>query len=216
MSILPLPILYSLHFPQKMLLFPGKFMHRHFDSCTKDPPVFCKIFLQASERNRNTMKKFILYLLKPFSFLPAILVMYMIFSFSSQTGVDSGNLSHKISYGIVTAADRILDKNLSEADKEYYAGEIELPVRKLAHMTEYFILAICISFPLYVYGLRGFWLFIFAGLVCVAFACTDEFHQSFVAGRGPSKRDVAIDSLGALIGIVVVQIFCHGFTRPSR
>lgn len=165
---------------------------------------------------RKTMKKFIIYLLKPFSFLPAILVMYMIFSFSSQTGVDSGNLSHKISYGIVTVADRVLEKNLSEADKEYYAGEIELPVRKLAHMTEYFILAICVSFPLYVYGLRGFWLFIFAGLVCVAFACTDEFHQSFVAGRGPSKRDVLIDSLGALIGIVLVQLFCHSFTSREE
>ena len=129
------------------------------------------------------MKKFIIYLLKPFSFLPALLVMYMIFSFSSQTGVDSGNLSYKVSYGIVSVADRVLEKNLSEGDKEYYAGEIELPVRKLAHMTEYCILAICISFPLYVYGLRGFWLFIFAGLFCVAFACTDEFHQSFVAGR---------------------------------
>ena len=122
------------------------------------------------------MKKFIIYLLKPFSFLPALLVMYMIFSFSSQTGVDSGNLSYKVSYGIVSVADRVLEKNLSEGDKEYYAGEIELPVRKLAHMTEYCILAICISFPLYVYGLRGFWLFIFAGLFCVAFACTDEFH----------------------------------------
>ena len=114
-------------------------------------------------------------------------------------------------------ADRALEKNLSEGDKEYYAGEIEFPVRKLAHMTEYCILAICISFPLYVYGLRGFWLFIFAGLFCVAFACTDEFHQSFVAGRSPAKRDVAIDSLGALIGIVLVQLFCHGLqSRPTK
>ena len=137
------------------------------------------------------MKKFIIYLLKPFSFLPALLVMYMIFTFSSQTGVDSGNLSYKISYHIVSAADQILEKNLSEADKEYYAGEIELPVRKLAHMTEYCILAICISFPLYVYG-------------------------SFVAGRSPAKADVAIDSLGALFGIILVQLFCHSFTEPSR
>ena len=168
----------------------------------------------AAERKR--MKKFIIYLLKPFSFLPALLVMYMIFSFSSQTGVDSGNLSYKVSYGIVSVADRVLEKNLSETDKEYYAGQIELPVRKLAHMTEYCILAICISFPLYVYGLRGFWLFIFAGLFCVAFACTGEFHQSFVGGRGPSKTDVAIDSMGALFGIILVQLFCHGFTGPSH
>ena len=196
-----------------MLLFFSKSIHLHFDYCTKRTCFFVESFCAASER--KIMKKFIIYLLKPFSFLPALLVMYMIFTFSSQTGVDSGNLSYKISYGIVSVADQVLERNLSEGDKEYYAGQIELPVRKLAHMTEYCILAICISFPLYVYGLRGFWLFIFAGLFCVAFACTDEFHQSFVAGRSPAKTDVVIDSLGALIGIVLVQLFCHSFTEPA-
>ena len=162
------------------------------------------------------MKKLIIYLLKPFSFLPAIAMMYLIFSFSSQTGKESGNLSHEISYQIVSAADRILDKNLSEESKNTYADKIELPVRKLAHMTEYCILAICISFPLYVYGVRGFWLFLLDGLLSAGFACTDEFHQSFVAGRGPSKRDVLIDSTGALFGIIFVQIFCHSFTPSKR
>ena len=116
------------------------------------------------------MKKLIIYLLKPFSFLPAIAMMYLIFSFSSQTGKESGNLSHEISYQIVSAADRILDKNLSEESKNTYADKIELPARKLAHMTEYCILAICISFPLYVYGVRGFWLFLLAGLLSAGFA----------------------------------------------
>lgn len=161
------------------------------------------------------MKKFIIYLLKPFSFLPALLMMYVIFTFSSQTGLDSGNLSHKISYKIVSSADVILDKNLAEYEKQAYADEIELPVRKLAHMTEYCILAVCVAFPLYVYGVRGLGLLILAGLFCVGFACTDEFHQSFVDGRGPSRRDVMIDSIGAFFGILVVQIFCHGFL-PSR
>lgn len=130
--------------------------------------------------------------------------------------MESGNLSHEISYKIVSVADRIFDKNLSEGDKNAYADKIELPVRKLAHMTEYFILAICISFPLYVYGVRGFALFLLAGILCVGFACTDEFHQSFVAGRGPSKRDVFIDSIGALFGIILVQIFCHTFTPQKK
>lgn len=173
------------------------------------------IMLSLTER-KICMKKLIIYLLKPFSFLPAIAVMYMIFSFSSQTGADSGNLSYKVSYGIVTAADRVLEKNLSEDEKADYAVRIELPVRKLAHMTEYFILAVCISFPLFVYGLRGFWLLLIAGLFCVGFACTDEFHQSFVAGRGPSKRDVFIDSCGAFIGILLVQIFCRSFLPAPR
>mgnify|MGYP001638663077 FL=1 len=75
-------------------------------------------------------------------------------------------------------------------------------------MTEYFLLAVAISFPLYVYGVRGIWLVILAGIICVGFAGLDEYHQSFVADRGPSLRDVGIDSIGALIGILMVQAFC--------
>ena len=88
------------------------------------------------------------------------------------------------------------------------ASHIEFYVRKAAHMTEYCLLSISISFPLYVYGVRGIWLVILAGFVCVGFAGLDEYHQSFVDARGPSVRDVGIDSCGALIGILLVQAFC--------
>ena len=45
-------------------------------------------------------------------------------------------------------------------------------------------------------------------IICVGFAGLDEYHQSFVAGRSPGIRDVGFDSLGALIGILLVQLFC--------
>jgi VanZ family protein len=40
-------------------------------------------------------------------------------------------------------------------------------------------------------------------LVCIAYGATDELHQSFVHGRGPSPVDVLIDGLGALLGLAV-------------
>lgn len=138
------------------------------------------------------------------------------FSFSSQTGTDSGNLSHKISYAIVDYGSDLLQKDLSPERIEYYADRLEYPVRKLAHMTEYFVLAVCISFPLYVYGLRGFPLMLVAGILCVGFAASDEYHQSFVAGRGPSVRDVIIDSIGVFAGIITVRIVCWIFLTPAR
>ena len=139
--------------------------------------------------------KILITLLKPLSFLPALLMMYLIFSFSAQTGEVSGELY-------------------------YEADQIHFYVRKAAHMTEYFLLAIAVSFPLYVYRVRGFWLFLLAGIICVGFAGLDEYHQSFVAGRGPSVRDVCIDSSGAFIGIILVQLFCwstlHNPDAPKR
>lgn len=145
-------------------------------------------------------------LLKPLSFLPAIFIMYLIFSFSAQDGITSAELSYKVSYKIIEIGGEILDADLQPWEIESYAHRFHGPVRKIAHMTEYFALAVAMSFPLYVYGLRGIWLMLVAGILCVGFACADEYHQSMVNGRSPSKKDVAIDSFGIFWGIVLVRI----------
>ena len=144
--------------------------------------------------------------LKPFSFLPAILMMYMIFSFSSQDGVTSSQLSYKVSYKIIETGGEILGADFEPWEIDSLATRFHGVVRKIAHMTEYFALAVAVAFPLYVYGLRGILLMLVAGMFCVAFACGDEYHQSYVEGRGPSTRDVLIDSFGVFWGIVLVRI----------
>ena len=154
------------------------------------------------------MKKILIHLLKPLSFLPAILMMYLIYSFSAQTGEVSGALSYEVSYQIVETKNEVLNENKTYDELAYSASSIEFYVRKAAHMTEYCLLAIAISFPLYVYGVRGIWLILLAGAICVGFAGFDEYHQSFVVDRGPSVRDVGIDSIGVTAGILLVQAFC--------
>lgn len=145
-------------------------------------------------------------LLKPLSFLPALALMYMIYGFSAQNGEVSSQLSYKVSYEIVDTADDVFEVGLEDWQIENWAHRINGVTRKLAHMTEYFLLAVAVSFPLYVYGVRGIWLMVLAGFICLGFACTDEFHQSFVDGRGPSKRDVLIDGFGIFWGIILVRI----------
>ena len=161
--------------------------------------------------------KILITLLKPLSFLPALLMMYVIYSFSAQPGEVSGNLSYQVSYDIVELKSELLSENLSSDELAYKADGIHYYVRKAAHMTEYFLLAIAISFPLYVYGVRGIWLMILAGIVCVGFAGLDEYHQSFVGGRTPAVKDVCIDSSGAFIGILLVQAFCwSALNNPNK
>lgn len=148
----------------------------------------------------------ILKFLKPFSFLPAIFLMYIIYAFSAQDGDTSSQLSYQVSYKIVEVGGDVLGADLQSWEIDQLATRFHTPVRKLAHMTEYFLLAVAVAFPLYVYGLRGILLLIAAGLICVGFACGDEYHQAHVAGRGPSKRDVLIDSIGVFFGIILVRI----------
>ena len=134
--------------------------------------------------------KILITLLKPLSFLPALLMMYIIFSFSAQPGEVSGNLSYKISYEIIETKSELLSENLSSEEIAYKADGIHYYVRKAAHI---------------------------AGIVCVGFAGLDEYHQSFVDARTPAIKDVGIDSIGAFIGILLVQAFCWSvLNNPNK
>lgn len=154
------------------------------------------------------LKKLLRYVLKPLSFLPALMMMFVIFNFSAQDGTASSSVSSTVSVRFVQVCDRALDREWSDAQIAHYAERIEHYVRKLAHVTEYFLLAVAVSFPLYVYRLRGWRLVLAAGLFCVCFAGLDEWHQSFVPGRSPSPRDVAIDSIGIFAGIELTRLIC--------
>lgn len=154
------------------------------------------------------LKKLLRYVLKPVSFLPALMMMLVIFNFSAQDGTASSSVSGTVSVRFVQVCDRVLDREWSDAQIAHYAQRIEHYVRKLAHVTEYFLLAAAVSFPLYVYRLRGWRLVLAAGFFCVCFAGLDEWHQSFVPGRSPSPRDVAIDSIGIFAGIELTRLIC--------
>ena len=86
-------------------------------------------------------------LLKPLSFLPALCLMYMIFSFSAQDGATSSQLSYKVSYTIVETGGKILGENWEPWQIDSIATRFHGAVPKLAHMTEYFALAVsvCLS-----------------------------------------------------------------------
>lgn len=147
--------------------------------------------------------------LKLCSFLPALLLMSVIFSFSAQTGEVSAGISYEISSMLVRSGERITGHTLTEEEREIMIDKIHTPVRKAAHMSEYCLLALFVSLPLTVYGVYGWKRFVLALIFCAAFAGTDEFHQSFVGGRGPSVVDVGIDSLGAAVGCTMVALFSH-------
>ncbi|MBR0173708.1 MAG: VanZ family protein [Lachnospiraceae bacterium] len=151
------------------------------------------------------------HILRLFSFVPMLLVMYMIWSFSAQGGGDSANVSMKAGLRIVRIVDRLFSAGFTEEQVVRYAVNLQPFVRKGAHVAEYFLLALCSTLPVYVYGFGGLWPFIVAGLVCVAFAGADELHQTFVDGRDGAIRDVLIDGAGALMGI-----FISGFFKMRR
>ena len=154
------------------------------------------------------MKNTFFILLKPLSFAPAIAMMVLIFHFSAQPADVSSSLSYEVSYDLVQAKDQLLRTGLSYDELYWQAGRIHHYVRKAAHFTEYLLLALAVSFPFYVYGIRGIRLLLLTFVICVGYAGLDEFHQTMVEARSPSYIDVAIDGVGALTGALLVQAFC--------
>ena len=154
------------------------------------------------------VKKTLRYLLKPLSFIPAVVMMYVIFVLSAQDATQSAGLSLKVSKMLVLAYNKICSKGYDNMTLNYIIEMIHPYVRKGAHVTEYLLLAMSVSLPLYVYRLRGIKLTLLAGLFCVAFAALDEYHQSFVGGRVCDYKDVMIDSIGIVIGTILIRIVC--------
>lgn len=155
------------------------------------------------------LKKTLRYLLKPLSFLPALCVLYFIFYMSSQDGTASGGLSYEVSKVIILAYNKLFAKGYPNEILNQLIWQIHPLVRKTAHFTEFFVLAVTVAFPLYVYRIRGIFLFLTGGIFCVMVAFLDEYSQSFVTGRSPAFRDVLIDSTGVLCGILLTQILCY-------
>jgi VanZ family protein len=76
-------------------------------------------------------------------------------------------------------------------------------VRKLAHLTEYAILGLLAARAFTTSsrdGLRRRW-FVYAGLLVIIYALSDELHQRFVPARTGSIYDSLIDITGGYIAL---------------
>ncbi|MGL5935479.1 MAG: VanZ family protein [Cetobacterium sp.] len=117
----------------------------------------------------------------------SVAIMLLIFWFSHQNGEESLKQSNFILQYV---------KDLLEI--------FNLDVRKLAHFTVYLLLG-----SSYFLSYENLTLENAMKAVCLKFlyACSDEFHQSFVPSRGPSFRDVLIDTSGSIIGISSILMY---------
>jgi VanZ family protein len=87
------------------------------------------------------------------------------------------------------------------------AADLDFILRKSGHMAVFGILAVLIWRALALSAVRR--AMVWSLLLTVAYAASDEFHQSFTAGRNASAVDVSIDSAGALIALVALAVWLH-------
>ena len=77
-------------------------------------------------------------------------------------------------------------------------------VRKTAHITEYFILFILVYINIKEYRKKD--IYSVSILLSIMYAISDEFHQLFINERSGKVTDVLIDSIGVIIGYILVKL----------
>jgi VanZ family protein len=91
-------------------------------------------------------------------------------------------------------------------------------VRKLAHLTEYAILGLLAARAFTTSsreGLRRRW-FLYAGLLVIIYALSDELHQRFVPARTGSIYDSLIDITGGFIALSLVAAWRRVKKREEK
>lgn len=119
-----------------------------------------------------------------------ILWMLVIFSFSMQNGEQSRDTSDKV-------VEVVRDVTKTKADED----TLSYIVRKMAHITEYFILGFLMYKTLRSYNIKR--TIALSIVFSIIYATTDETHQLLTGERTGQIKDVFIDSIGIVPGVLL-------------
>lgn len=127
--------------------------------------------------------------------LLVLLWMLLIFSFSSNDGEESQGISDKV---IETVTVILTDTEKDSTKMDVIKDKYSFVVRKLAHFFVYFMLGIIVMNAFYTFKVNRY-MIIYASIICILYAITDEFHQTFVEKRSGQISDVLLDSSASLL-----------------
>lgn len=150
--------------------------------------------------------------------LIVICIMMMIFYFSAKHVTESDGMSKNIARFFLPLIEWIY--NLFPQEEgisgsvvtlmgEGLLEDINHYIRKLGHLTEFAMLGAALMLHInyiyqYIRKINYKKNVAVTMLVVVLYAISDEVHQIFVPGRGPGIKDVVIDSIGGVLGCLLM------------
>ena len=115
----------------------------------------------------------------------------------------SGNISETV-YEVIE--DTFPDTTVSEES-------FEITIRNVAHFFLYFVLGGLIFNALYWHKFERIAVIGFSVIGSMLYALTDEWHQTFVPGRGFEVKDLLIDTLGSIMGVLLIAFIFYRFNK---
>ena len=95
---------------------------------------------------------------------------------------------------------------------------LNAPLRKVVHASVYFVLACVIIFVTnyLFYNKRYLLSAIITVVLIILLAGFDEFHQTFVDGRTGSIKDVLIDTVGGMVGVIFYGSYYYVYKKGYK
>lgn len=159
--------------------------------------------MKIKKIKKNSDKRVLLIML----IMLSVCWMCVIYMFSSQSGEESGGLSDRVALHICEAMSIEISPNGFEL--------LTFIIRKVAHFTEYAVLGLLYMSVIVVWDKIVRYRLVISTSLCMVYAMTDEFHQSFTAGRSPAVNDVIIDTVGGLFGGAVCLLIWYIIWRRT-
>lgn len=147
---------------------------------------------------------------KTISIILLLLWMTVIFMFSSSGSVKSNNTSGQVISSAISVKDKVTSKETKPEAKKKIVKKLNYSVRKSAHVFEYFVLGVLALNVFDTFNVKR--KVLFAIILCVLYASSDEFHQLFT-GRTASVTDVLLDSVASIVGIYLLNFI---FSRRKK
>ncbi len=140
------------------------------------------------------------------SWIPAFVVMLIIFFFSAKPSDASEESSMAVAKAFVSVYEDATNTQIEQSVRLELLQSIDHFVRKTAHFCEYALLACTYSLHLYAIKRKKKWMISLPILLSFLYAGTDEFHQLFVPGRSGQFSDVVLDTVGGASGTLFFYI----------
>ena len=135
----------------------------------------------------------------------------VIFFMSSQTAVESDQISQKVTKAVVILGEKVGVIEHGASNSEKILKEYNQSVRKFAHVAMYFLLASLIFVALWQFRVNKLLSVLINILICIYIAFVDEINQMKFSGRNSGVmsegvNDIYRDFFGIITAIFIFYI----------
>ena len=143
---------------------------------------------------------------------------------TSQVGEVSNDKSISMVEVILGKTEEVINNHLESNDQSININKNDVLIeklnklfRKFAHAFEFSILAILVYCLLSYFNLKNREVIIYTLFIVLLYAVIDEFRQLYIPQRGSSVKDVVIDFVGGVGGVMISQfvVVCKGMIFKS-